>query len=63
MVTEAELDSELAMRGAAVAVCGALALAGILVGSSLGIAEGDGLIADVATCAQALRQTDGLALR
>ncbi len=54
MVTEAELGSELAMRSVAMAVCSALALAGILVGSSLGMARGDGLIADVATC-QAIR--------
>lgn len=63
MVTEAELDSTLAMPGAALAACGGLALAGLLVGSALGIGQGDGLIADVAACAQATRQAGDLALR
>jgi hypothetical protein len=60
MVTEAELDSELAMRGLAVAVCGGLALAGALVGGSLSMEQGDGFIADVAVCAQAVRQVGDL---
>lgn len=56
MVGEAELGSELAMRGLAVVACGGLALAGALVAGSLGMAQGGGLMADVAVCAQAVRQ-------
>jgi hypothetical protein len=60
MVTEAELGSELAMRGVALAVCGGLALAGVLVGGSMGLAQGEGMIADVAVCAQAVRQAGAM---
>lgn len=60
MVTEDELGSELATRGLAVAVCGALALAGVLVGSSFSLAQADGLMADVATCAQAIKHATDL---
>lgn len=62
-VSEAELDSELAMRGLAVAVCAGLALAGVLVGGSLGLGQDEGLMADVAACAQAVRQAGDLYLR
>lgn len=60
MVNEAELDSELAMRGLAVAACAGLALAGILVGGSIELGQDDGLMADIATCAQAVRQAGDL---
>ncbi|HMR30808.1 MAG TPA: hypothetical protein PKA13_14360 [Geminicoccaceae bacterium] len=63
MVTEAELDSELAMRGVAVAVCVGLALAGVLVGGSLGLGQDEGPMADLAACAQAVRQAGDLYLR
>jgi hypothetical protein len=52
-VAEAELTSQLALNGLAVAICTAVALAGLAAGGAVGLSRAERILVDVASCAQA----------